>query len=59
VCSSSINALLEFLFFQTNQIDLIGPFLLQDMYFLLEAKGLNDNGYLLTNQFNYSDQFDD
>jgi len=28
-----------------------GSFLLNDMYFLLEAKGLNDNGYLLSNQF--------
>jgi hypothetical protein len=26
-------------------------FLLKDMYFWLEAKGLNDNGYFLTNQF--------
>jgi hypothetical protein len=29
----------------------MGFFLLEDMYFLLEAKGLNDNGYFLTNQF--------
>jgi hypothetical protein len=24
---------------------------LKDMYFLLEVKGLNDNGYFLTNEF--------
>jgi hypothetical protein len=29
----------------------MGLFLLKDMYFLLEAKCLNDNGYFLTNQF--------
>jgi hypothetical protein len=23
----------------------------KEMYFLLQAKGLNDNGYILTNQF--------
>jgi hypothetical protein len=28
------------------------------MYFLLETKGLNDNGYVFTNQFDYTDQFD-
>jgi hypothetical protein len=26
-------------------------FLLKDMYFLLQAKGLNNNGYFLINQF--------
>jgi len=29
----------------------MGLFLLKYTYFLLEAKGLNDNGYLFTNQF--------
>jgi hypothetical protein len=28
-----------------------GFFLLEDMYFWLEVKGLNDNVYILTNQF--------
>jgi len=44
-------ALLEFLFFQINQVDYVGVFLLKDMCFWLEAKGLNDNGYFFTNQF--------
>jgi len=35
-----------------------GFFLLKDMYFKLETKGLNDNGYVFTNQFDYTDQFD-
>jgi len=29
----------------------MGFFTLKDMYFLLKAEGLNDNGYLLINQF--------
>jgi hypothetical protein len=29
----------------------MGFLILENMYFLLEAKGLNDNGYFLTNQF--------
>jgi hypothetical protein len=29
----------------------MGFFLLEDMYFWLEAKGLNDNWYFFTNQF--------
>jgi hypothetical protein len=29
-----------------------------DVNFLLKAKVLNDNGYFFTNQFDYSDQFD-
>jgi len=28
------------------------------MYFLLEAKGLNDNGYFLINQFDKNEWFD-
>jgi hypothetical protein len=28
------------------------------MYFLLEVKGLNDNVYILTNQFDSGDLFD-
>ncbi len=43
--------LLEFLFFKINQFNRITFFLLEDMYFLLKAKGLNDNGYILINQF--------
>jgi hypothetical protein len=33
-------------------------FLLEGMYFVLEAKGLNDNGYPWTNQFDQNDWFD-
>jgi len=50
--------LLIFLFFQIDQIDQMGVFLLEDMYFLLEAKGLSDNGYFFINQFDYTNQFD-
>jgi hypothetical protein len=38
-------ALLEFLFFQKLTK------LTKDKYFLFKVKGLNDNGYFLTNQF--------
>ncbi len=55
---SELDPLLKFLFFQINQVDYMGFYLLEDMYFLLEAKGLNANGYLLTNQFDYNDRFD-
>ncbi len=44
--------------FQTNQVDQISLFLLEDMYFLLEAKDLNDNGYFFINQFDSNDRFD-
>jgi hypothetical protein len=39
------------LIFSNEPSWLDGFFLLEDMYFLLEAKGLNDNGYFLSNQF--------
>jgi hypothetical protein len=32
----------------------MGVFLFEDMYFLLETKGLNDNGYFFINQFDYT-----
>jgi hypothetical protein len=35
-----------------------GFFLLEDMYFLLETKDLNENGYFFINPFDYTDQFD-
>jgi len=35
-----------------------GSFLIKDMYFLLKAKGLKDNGYFFTNKFDWSDRFD-
>ncbi len=47
----------ELLFFQTNPIDEMGLFIRGHVFFL-KAKGLNDNGYLLTNQFDYNDRFE-
>jgi hypothetical protein len=35
----------------------MGFFILEETYFWLKAKDLNDNGYLLTNQFDKNDQF--
>jgi hypothetical protein len=40
------------LIFSNEPSWLNGSFLLEDIYFLLEAKGLNDNEYFLSKQFN-------
>jgi hypothetical protein len=45
---SELDPLLNSYFFKLTKLTK-WVFLLEDMYFLLEAKGLNDNGYLLTN----------
>jgi hypothetical protein len=45
-------SLLEFLFFQIDQVNYMGFFLLKDMYFWLNVKGLNDNGYFLIGMSN-------
>ncbi len=51
LCRYVGTSLLKFLFFQIDQVDYMGFFLLKDMYFWLEAKGLNDDGYFFTNKF--------